>query len=78
MAAGLIGTGIAYRNQAIRGLEQSANLEQRRNQMNALFKQQHKQQVMQDIGTGAGIGMMFGPWGAVVGGVAGLLAGEVF
>ena len=84
--AGLIGTGRAYKRQATQGLQQTAQLEERRNQTNEGIKSQEKQAQMGAVGAGAGIGMMAGmqagsvggPVGAGVGAAIGLLASEIF
>jgi len=79
MAAGLIGTGRAYKQQAVQGLNQTAQLEERRNQQNEQIKSQEKQNRISAIGTGAGMGMAIGgPVGAGVGAAVGLLASEIF
>ncbi|EKO3628980.1 TPA: bacteriocin [Vibrio metschnikovii] len=67
------------KNNALMGLRDAANNEERRNQTNQQLKQAHKQQTLGNAATGAGIGMMAGgPVGAAVGAGVGLVLGGLF
>jgi uncharacterized membrane protein len=87
--AGLIGSGQAYKRQALGGLETASHLEQQRNMENkqrrAHAHEAHQQQVgaltiggaMAGAELGAQTGVIAGPWGAAIGAVAGFIAGEL-
>ena len=74
------------KNNALMGLKDAADNEERRNQTNEQLKQAHKAQTMNNAATGAGMGMMAGmkagsvggPMGAAIGGVAGVVLGGLF
>jgi len=58
-----------------------ANLEQQeweREQVEYQQEEQENQDLLGSVGTGAAVGANFGPWGAVIGGGLGLLAGVLF
>lgn len=84
--AGLIGLGQNYRNQAMKGLSQVAQMERNREQTNDRIEQQDQQGRMSAIGTGAVSGAMIGakmggvtgPVGALIGAGVGLLADSIF
>lgn len=91
MAGGLVGTGRAYKQQAMAGLTRSADLQTRRLQAEEGLKQQadqfEQQQQMSAVGMGAGMGAMMagataggvgGPVGALAGAAIGFLATELF
>ena len=67
------------KNNALMGLKDAANNEERRNQANQQLKQAHRQQTLSNVATGAGIGMMAGgPVGAAVGAGVCLVLGGLF
>ena len=84
--AGLIGVGNEYRQQALHGLNTTANLEHQRQQAGLQLQQANKQATMSAVGTGAGIGLMAGmqagavggPLGMAIGAGVGLLASKLF
>lgn len=78
MSTGLVGTGGAYQDQAVYGLEQAADLEQRRNARTKANKTARVQTTAGLAGTGAGIGASVGgPWGALAGFAIGLVGGAL-
>ncbi|WP_299940414.1 hypothetical protein [uncultured Microbulbifer sp.] len=82
---GLISVGRGVKRDAMQGMEKVAQQEQERELRNDQLKQAEKQQKSTNVGAGASIGMMAakgtavgGPWGAVIGALAGLAASELF
>lgn len=59
--AGLIGVGTQELNQAIQGMGEEANLETQRNMADKSLKAQKSASNMNMIGSGAGLGLTFGP-----------------
>ena len=79
MGYGLIDVGANTRQQAMAGMEASAERETARKTANDQLKSAEKSQKMSAIGTGAGIGTMIMPgWGTAIGAAAGWLASELF
>lgn len=76
--SGLIGTGAAFKNQAIDALNRSANREQERRNVSQQIDQADSAQSMQLAGLGMGIGSTAGPAGAAIGALAGYALGELF
>lgn len=84
--AGLIGTGLTYRQQAEALSSKSDELKDRRDQQNEMIKQADIQQKASLTATGALVGAsagaeagsVGGPWGAVIGAGIGYLAAELF
>lgn len=77
--AGLIGTGLAYKDMARRGLAEVAREEQERKQTNQQIKGAERAQTASNIGLGATLGASIGagtavggPWGAAIGALVGL------
>ncbi|GAA4493430.1 bacteriocin [Pseudaeromonas paramecii] len=78
MGYGLIDIGAQTRQQAMKGMQASADREQVRESANDQLKAQKKQTTMGAVGTGAAVGSYFGPWGTVAGAAIGFLASELF
>lgn len=74
---GMIGTGQAYERQAQTGLEDAEKLEDRRNAETKANKQARVSNTASMAGTGASLGSYFGPWGTLIGGAVGLVAGQL-
>lgn len=78
MAYGLLNAGQATKNQAMTGLKQNAEEEQKRNMMNEQMKQGERTQSASMAGTGAAIGTYIMPgWGTAIGAAAGYVFGEL-
>jgi hypothetical protein len=74
--AGLIGTGLQVKEQAMYGLDASSKLAQNREDENQMIEAAHKQQMGSMAGTGAVIGFQAGgPVGALIGAGVGAIAG---
>ena len=87
MGYGLLQTGQSTKNQAMSGLQNAAQLENNRNQMNENLKSAEKQEKVSTTAAGATTGAMVGmevggsaggPWGAAIGAAAGFLLSELF
>lgn len=80
MSYSILNIGSDTRKQALSGLRDVANREQEIEHANKQIKTAERTQTMSAAGTGAMIGAMtpLGPVGAVIGGVGGLIIGELF
>lgn len=77
--AGLISVGRQYQTQAMRGLDQTAQMEKERERVEESQDQAEKTQTMGAVGTGAAVGFQVGgPWGAAIGAGIGLVASSIF
>lgn len=76
--AGMVNIGLRHKGMAMGGFRDASMLEERRNRMNEQLAAGEKQRRASAIGTGAGIGAAFGPWGAALGAAAGWLSEELF
>lgn len=83
--AGLIGLGNQYRQLAMQGLQQAAEMQRQREHANTQLKEQERAGMMQNVGVGAGVGAMMakgtalgGPWGAAIGAAIGFLTSKLF
>ena len=75
---GIIGSGQAYADEAMTGLEHASELETRRETQTKQNKASRVQGEASMAGTGAAVGAeVGGPWGAVIGGAVGLVAGAL-
>lgn len=82
MGYSLLDAATSTRQQAMAGMETSSKLEQQREAENKQLKAAKKQMTMQNVGTGAAVGMMTGaeagsvggPLGAAIGAGVGLIA----
>jgi uncharacterized protein YcfJ len=76
VGASLQSLGMQQRSEATQMLAKSASNESERNQKNQVMKAQAKAG-NQQLGATAGAmaGSMFGPWGTVIGGAVGAIAG---
>jgi phage tail tape-measure protein len=72
----VIGTGLAYRQQAEQLATQADQLSLERKQQNEMIKQADTQQKLGLAGMGAALGMAGGPVGMAVGAGIGYLVGE--
>ena len=87
-AGSIEGLGLSQQRSATQGLQQASAMEQRRNAANLLAKTQRQQGNEQLGGTvgglaggaiaGAEFGSAVGPWGTLIGGVVGAIAGRFF
>ena len=79
MGYGLIDVGASTRQQAMAGMEASAERETARENANKQLKSAEKSQTMSAVGTGAGVGTMIVPgWGTAIGAGIGFLASKLF
>lgn len=83
MAGGLVGSGRAYKTQAINALNDVYERQEKRERFNENLERQQDiaQQQQQGTLTGAGASLGFavgGPIGALVGGALGFLSSEIF
>jgi uncharacterized protein YcfJ len=87
VGANLVSMGQEQLGEATKGLKEAADEESKRNAQNTLAEESRKQGNQQLGGTigalggmaiGAQYGSALGPWGAIIGGAAGALAGRLF
>jgi hypothetical protein len=77
--SGLIGIGRQHAGIAQNSMGQAAGLQRGQNQFNRQLKDADRAQTGSMVGTGAGMGMMYGgPAGAAIGAGIGLLASSIF
>jgi len=73
--AGLLSTGLGYKNKALSGFVRASALESSREQANKTLEAQGKMQKARMVGQGAGLGAMAGFSGALGGAELGAWAG---
>ncbi len=79
VGASLASMGLDQKREATQMLEASANQESQRKQQNQMLEAQDKAGKQQLGATvGAAYGSTFGPWGTLIGGVVGAVAGGLF
>mgnify|MGYP000225816258 FL=1 len=72
MGYGLVSKGAGFKREGMKGLNDVAVMEEKRNMQNQQIESAEKQSKAMGAGTGAAYGFMVGgPVGALVGGVAG-------
>jgi hypothetical protein len=77
--SGLVGTGLAYKQQSRELFKGAADMEQEREQTNDAIKQNKRATTASLAGTAAGIGFAAGgPVGALIGAGIGLLGDSLF
>lgn len=79
MSYGLLGLQQNMEGRAMQGMQHAADIQRQNRMTNEQLKQAERQQTMNNIGTGAGIGMMAGgPAGAAIGAGTGFLVSSIF
>lgn len=79
MNGGLVGAGQEFRRQAEATLANYGQIHDRRKEAGRQLAQADQESKLGLIGSGAGLGASLGgPWGALIGAGAGLLASELF